>query len=56
MWPVTFVLWCAAILQSLAADAGFTDQINMMERTITLMESSKKGVKEYADYYRCPLI
>jgi tetratricopeptide (TPR) repeat protein len=33
--------------------AGFTNQINMMERTIPLMETSKKGVKEYADYYRC---
>ena len=33
--------------------AGFTDQINMMERTIPLMETSKKAVKEYADYYGC---
>ncbi|HEV7683803.1 MAG TPA: tetratricopeptide repeat protein [Pyrinomonadaceae bacterium] len=33
--------------------AGFTDQIKMMERTIPLLETSKKGVKEYADYYRC---
>jgi tetratricopeptide (TPR) repeat protein len=33
--------------------AGFTDQINMMERTIPLMKTSKKAVKEYADYYGC---
>lgn len=33
--------------------AGFTNQINMMERTIPLLETSKKGVREYSDYYKC---